>query len=446
MDCASRDAPIQSQMVNLAVFEKITLQRSIGRQPLTAGELAEALLFYKDVHIVFNESNFIKLAQSVGVPTLIEIISRPNVSAVYCKDGVTGTMTNFVGGVQYHDLCSISTATAPHIITDRAELLAFLLERSGASSGFEAKRHARQLRQLMSFQSYARDDFVAGGIFEAARQDVLDHTYVSEAVRRSLNTLVPLAAPLPRFRFDVLKVDGGFVVDTDLDFNHLSQFLPEADRLSGEKITPAVLLDIIFMTRVDLTIAAHYESELHTWSLVSDLMRLRCSDLVQRVTPELTQAANFREVVFSDGRTIKEAIDSGERQLTDFPAILERSERFREWAHELAAEANLVREYITAVMSDDWISSMPVKALRYIFAVQAQLADTVLAGIPGLVLSAVDSLLLDRLLRGWKPNHFVDRSKAPANGALGPSALTRPLPFNRRLRRFGATGRRRERF
>jgi hypothetical protein len=56
---------------------------------------------------------------------------------------------------------------------------------------------------------------------------------------------------------------------------------------------------------------------------------------------------------------------------------------------------------------------MPVKMLRYIFGVQAQLADTVLAGIPGLVLTAVDSLLLDRLLQGWKPNHFVDKELKP---------------------------------
>jgi hypothetical protein len=92
--------------------------------------------------------------------------------------------------------------------------------------------------------------------------------------------------------------------------------------------------------------------------------------------------------VFSEGRMIKEAIDSGEREFAAFLPILERSQRFRHWAHELTADVDLVREYFKQITSDDWISSMPVKALRYIFGVQAQLADTVLAGIPGLVLSA----------------------------------------------------------
>jgi hypothetical protein len=145
-------------------------------------------------------------------------------------------------------------------------------------------------------------------------------------------------------------------------------------------------------------------------------MRLRCSDLLRRVRPGLEQAASFQEVVFPEGRMIKEAIDSGEREFASFLPILERSARFRDWAHELTADADLVGEYFKAVTSVDWISSTPVKVLRYIFGLQTQLADTVLAGIPGLVLSAVDSLLLDRLLRGWKPSHFVDKELKPFVG------------------------------
>jgi hypothetical protein len=211
-------------------------------------------------------------------------------------------------------------------------------------------------------------------------------------------------------------MDDGFVVDSDLDFARLNELVSEKDR-GLLKINPGFLLDVIFTTRVSLTLAAHYGSELHTWELLSNLMQLRCTNLLQKVRPELAKAASFQEVAFPERRMIKEAIDSGERQFEEFVPILDRPEQFREWTHGLSADANLVHEYFAAVTADKWISSMPVKALRYVFGVQAQLADTVLAGMPGLVLSAVDALLLDRLLRGWKPNHFVDKDLKPFLGS-----------------------------
>jgi hypothetical protein len=59
-------------MANIGVQQD---QRSIARQPLTAGELAEALLFYKDVHIVFNETNLTKLARAWNASPLGYLIS-----------------------------------------------------------------------------------------------------------------------------------------------------------------------------------------------------------------------------------------------------------------------------------------------------------------------------------------------------------------------------------
>jgi hypothetical protein len=240
------------------VFDKITLQRSIGRQPLTAGELAEALLFYKNVHIVFNETLLTKLARSIGMPALLDILARPNVSAVYCSDGVFGTSTTTIGGIQRYGFGSIQSTinqTTRKLIKDRTEIFEFLLAKRGGCSRFEAMRYARKLRPLLPFRKYASDDFVPGGISQAAEQDALDHPYVYEAVRRSLNALVPSCPPLPMFRFDVIKVPGGgFAVDSDLDFVGLTARLTPADRENGLKIGPAVLLDVIFTVRTDLTI------------------------------------------------------------------------------------------------------------------------------------------------------------------------------------------------
>jgi hypothetical protein len=292
------------------MFENVTLRRSTRRQPLTAGELAEALLFYQNAHIIFDYTSLSNIAKAIGVPALTELLSRPNVSAVYC-DELLATMTNTIGGVQIHDLVSIHVAVDQKTqkgIKDKTKILEFVLENHGGCSHSDAKKYAKFLREHVPFRSYASDDFVQGGVFAAVRQDALDRAYVYESVRENLRSLIPSCGPLPRFRFDVIKLDEGFAVDTDLDFSHLNSLLPRSDP-EALKIGPASLLDIIFMARADLTLAAHYQSELHTWSLVSQIMRLRYSSLLERIGHGLEEVAMFQQMVFDEGRTIREAID-----------------------------------------------------------------------------------------------------------------------------------------
>jgi len=73
----------------------------------------------------------------------------------------------------------------------------------------------------------------------------------------------------------------------------------------------------------------------------------------------------------------------------------------------------LLDEYYKAVKAETWIDGLPSKSIRFLLAVG--LAAAIEAAFPsglgvaaGIGLEAADFLLLDKLLRGWRPNQFIE--------------------------------------
>jgi hypothetical protein len=265
------------------MFDTITLRRSDAGSQLTPGELAEALLFYQNIHLVIDQPAFRQLGKTIGIPTLLELLSRSNISVTYC-DHLTATMTRNLGGVQYHDLGtgSLVDKDAPHERSVTAKL-AYIMRYDLGHSTKDSKKYATLFRTHVPVRSFASNDFLDGGILNAARDDRLDQGFVSNCVRNILSVMVGEKPLPPLNRFNILKMQDGFVVDTDLDFASLH-------RHGHEDITPAFILDIILTARADLALAAHYGGDLHTWQLTSEIVRLRHAELLRRIGFEKSSA------------------------------------------------------------------------------------------------------------------------------------------------------------
>src|ERR1022692_1734781 len=96
------------------MFEKIVL-RSLGAgSAVTAGKLAEALLFYGSVQLVLDEQSVAGLVRTIGVGAFIDLLRRPDVSATYV-DGMASTISNPVGPMTVHayGFISLSDPEAP---------------------------------------------------------------------------------------------------------------------------------------------------------------------------------------------------------------------------------------------------------------------------------------------------------------------------------------------
>jgi hypothetical protein len=93
--------------------------------------------------------------------------------------------------------------------------------------------------------------------------------------------------------------------------------------------------------------------------------------------------------------------------------LVRQAEQFREWLKKQGNAEDLRKAYCQDVAHLDWADKLPPKSLRWLMITAAGFGLSAVAGpiagtIAATALSAGDAFLLDKLLKGWKPNHFIE--------------------------------------
>ncbi len=117
----------------------------------------------------------------------------------------------------------------------------------------------------------------------------------------------------------------------------------------------------------------------------------------------------FTEIVLPDTPRLAEVIDSGERTFDEFLGLLDRAGRFKHWLKSVSPDEGLVRTYIHDVTSESWIQRLPSKTTRYIITLGLDATSPT----AGFVSGFVDNFVVEKLLGGWRPNHFITSRLAP---------------------------------
>ena len=135
--------------------------------------------------------------------------------------------------------------------------------------------------------------------------------------------------------------------------------------------------------------------------------------ILDRYRRNVSQICTFQDFVFDDGRAISEAVNSGQRSFKDLLKLLDQADKFRAWVKSKPPDVNLAKEYLREITKSSWVDKLPGKSSRWAFFTGAGfILDALGAGgvgtATGLVLSAADSFILDRIIKGWKPNQFIE--------------------------------------
>lgn len=104
---------------------------------------------------------------------------------------------------------------------------------------------------------------------------------------------------------------------------------------------------------------------------------------------------------------------AGSLQFAAVVKLLDAADKFRHWLHQQPADGNLVSAYYREVVKDSWVEKLPSKSVRWgLFTLAGMLIDANVGGVigttAGVAVSAVDSFLLDKLIKGWKPHQFIE--------------------------------------
>jgi len=71
-------------------------------------------------------------------------------------------------------------------------------------------------------------------------------------------------------------------------------------------------------------------------------------------------------------------------------------------------DVGLVKSYQDEVTRKSWVETLPGKTIRFVVAAGTGLAASTIVGpVGGVGVGIANTFLLDRLLKGWRPNRFI---------------------------------------
>lgn len=392
------------------MFESIVIRKSDENGIVTWGAIAEALLFYQNTRIVIGHGTLVSLAKTGRIGDLVALVKEGRLQAVHCEETLA-TITNSHGVSQAHDF---GTFTLLGHGDDRGKNRAERIEIGLRQNGIDARRartEAREFVDAVPRKSFINDDFVKGGILNAARADSKDIATLRGLLQVGLAAIPGGYDAGNNLRADYVQSDLGYFLFTNIDFDRVNRrrtsMIPPL-----EPMTPAHLFNLILESRADMHLAAFYGGDFATTNSNSALVRWRQEHLLRRSNLNLQAREQFSELVLADFPSVRDVIDNGERSFNDLLRLLDKAQKFKTWLAKASPDQKLVSQYIEALKADTWADKAPVKGLRYLFSLGSGSLDPT----AGVVSGAADAFLLDRLLKGWRPNHFVDETLKPFLG------------------------------
>ncbi len=216
----------------------------------------------------------------------------------------------------------------------------------------------------------------------------------------------------------------GFVFLSNLDFDAINEIYHRHIPASHSSVTPAYLLAQILAARRELTLAAEVDADLRVNDALSAILQKRISSIAAALTKSRRDIDYFHTVEF-EGRTFREAINKGEKTGRDLIALLEDEEgkKFKAWLAAQPPEGFLLKEYDRAVFTrHGWTQKLPFKLGKIVtFAGLgaivdlsvgtmglASLATAGLSAASDIATGTADEFMLPKLLKGWKPNQFIE--------------------------------------
>jgi hypothetical protein len=396
------------------VFELAVLRRTgNGEDIVDIGLLAETLLFYQRVHLLLDGS-LDYLIKMIGPDPLLELLDRPGVSASFTRDNPCTLSSG--GALRSHNFALIrfgppGKAGKPKHYTDEEWLTLMLERRMGASRA--TKQFAKRLFKKVACSNYIDPTFGSRDLPTLAREDLKDANFVEQAMRSVLAALVPSFEVPSRWHFRALILGEQFAIDTDFDFALLNQEYHKTVPASHSTLTPEFLINHLLEARAAIFMGAKYLGELVVDPATSSIIKLKCIELMRKRDAQVNELDLFQELNLPNAKKVRECINSGERTFAEFLKLLDHAQKFKDWLGIRSPDQRLLQEYYRATTENSWLDNLGTKATRW--AITTGLAAAAEAFYPtGLAMagaqgiSLLDATMLDRIVRGWRPNHFIE--------------------------------------
>ena len=385
------------------MFDSITLGPFGSPIPsIDAGLLAECLLFYKKVRVVTGASVFRTLVRTCGAEELLELCGMGNLEIEFLEN-MTAIMSRETNVGVCHDMGLIKGNASKFQMTARV-----VADEEAGGSGRRAKRIFDALNRAVKRGEYDE------AIIRGSQEYLTKQTYLEDAIKRTLAYVVPEYNPPTSLLFRPEKVPNlGIRYATNIDFTEANSYFHRHVSAKDAVLTPAYLLAQITSAEPDIIIASRSSAEFAVDPFKSMIVSSRIRDVVQKASLGQERLEPFQELIVGGSRSVREAVNSGDRTFRDVVRLVAEAEKFKVWLSATDEDVALRDEYCKSVASIDWADRLAPKSLRFLvmtgLSAAAGILMTPAAGVAaGIGLSATDYFLLDRLVKGWRPNQFIE--------------------------------------
>lgn len=367
---------------------------------LDKGVLCESLLFFGKAHLFIDMPTLGAIVQDGFIDPLIAMLKEGYLTGNYSPQAAV-LHTNNRGGMREHFFTVVrfgGDQKKPNM--RNPELLEQQLERIYQDKA-KARKHYRALADLISF-----DDLPNNNVPLLGRDDISNPHIAREVARMALLRYGVPEEEIKFSRIEILPLDGfKFAISTDIDFDRLRRFVPKDDQVyfSQNYLFPAVSdarFDIGLAFRHNAAFVGNERNE----PIISMILK-RSLGLRFDMQTSARQIYDFISVATP---SVREVINQGERTPDEFIKLIQKARPFQDWLKQQNPNADLVKEMLREKSRVDWLDSLPVKTMRFgLFTGLGQLADYFAPGSSTLT-GAVDSFLVEKLGKQWRPHYFVE--------------------------------------
>jgi hypothetical protein len=396
------------------MFEGVT----ITSDNIDDGTIAEALVYYGQVHVVLSGGGLQKIARSFGRRNLVRLMDAGNLKISFEQSSYS-VQTNSAP-FRTHDFGVVAfaaTAEGRKIRNSKDEIDEIFQREFGKTPASTA--FAKDMADRVVVPK-VRDE-----IIKSARQDILDSDYMTRACAAWLKVMVPEYELPSGFKVETADTGQGFVFVSGLNYEEINKFYHRRISPEHSTVTDSYLLAHTIAVRKELSFSAGSRSDIWLSAGNAAMLREKTEGLLKRTAKGRKDIDIFHNVVF-EGKTFREVVNSGERTINDLVAFLEleHTRRFKTWLISQSDEKMLIKEFHrTLFAKTGWMQALPTKVVKLVVSAAlgafidakigsmglAAATTTALGMTSNITMGASDEFLLSRMGDGWKPTQFVEK-------------------------------------
>lgn len=377
------------------MFEAITIKsRESSGLKIDIGFLAECLLFYRTVNFLSDRNTLPELLELCGIDEVRELIKRGRLN-LFIREDILGTSAFPINGGELYDL---QTWTSESVNQEKILYEGFT---KLIGSADQSKLLTREFLDLTKPFKYNK------GILEEIKEDLNDNTYLAKAIASTIKFWNPDNAPAFK------DINATYYEAGEIGPFKAHKFDSNIDFSKYQNVSASGIILNIAEARGNIHIASHFNSEIADKPVYSSLIQDKFNSIFDKFEKSENEIAGFQELILPDYKPIGATLRNKEKPFKDFIEILDRADKFRDWLNKVGDDKNIIAEYHKAVTTETWADKLPTKGVRFaVFTTAGLVLDALITGgigtIAGVALGAGDTFVVDKLIKGWKPNQFID--------------------------------------